>query len=88
MTDVVLGTAPDGSRVANVCFDLTNIRHPAPFPLTPRFGLAIKDGGGGTADRTRRARDITCLPGEFWGDDADEGFGSVLQNGDYVIEER
>jgi hypothetical protein len=88
VTDLVLGTATDGSRVANVCYDVTNIRHPAPFPLTPRFGLAIKDGGGGSADVTRRAANVTCLPGEFWGDDPGEGFPGVMQSGDYTIEER
>jgi hypothetical protein len=37
---------------------------------------------------TRRALNITCLPGEFWGDDADEHFGAVMQDGNYNIRTR
>ncbi len=87
VTDLVLGTAPDGSRVANVCYDLVFIHHEAPFPLTPRYGIAIKEGGS-SADMTRRGEDVTCLPGEFWGDDPGEEFQGVMQDGNYTIRER
>jgi len=88
VTDLVLGTAPDGSRVANVCYDVTHIQHPAPFPLNLRFGIAIKEGGKGSGDLTRRAIDITCAPGEFWGDEPSEGFPAVMQDGNYTIHEK
>ena len=87
-TDLVLGTAPDDSKVANVCYDLTKIQHPAPMPLNMRFGIAIKEGGKGSGDMTRRALNVTCLPGEFWGDDPSEGFGAVMMDGNYNIRER
>jgi hypothetical protein len=87
-TDLVLGNAPDGSKVANVCYDVTKIQHPAPMPLNMRFGIAIKEGGKGSGDMTRRALNVTCLPGEFWGDDPGEGFGAVMMDGNYNIRER
>ncbi len=87
VTDLVLGTAPDGSRVVNICYNVTEIHHEAPFPITPRFGIAIKDGGG-SGDMTRRAVNVTCLPGEFWGDGPDEAFQGVMQDGNYTIQER
>jgi hypothetical protein len=87
-TDLVIDTAPDGSKVANVCYDITKIQHQPPMELTLRFGIAIKEGGRGSGDMTRRARDITCLPDEFWGDDPDEGFGVIVVDGNYNIRER
>jgi hypothetical protein len=88
VTDLVIGTAPDGAEVANVCYDVTRIQHEPPMQLNLRFGIAIKEGGQGSGDRTRRARDFTCLPGEFWGDDEGEGFGTLMVDGNYTIRER
>jgi hypothetical protein len=88
VTDLVVGTAPNGSKVANVCYNLTKIQHQPDMPLNMRFGIAIKEGGKGSGDMTRRALNVTCLPGEFWGDDPGEGFGAVVVDGNYNIRER
>lgn len=87
-TDLVIGTAPDGARVANICYDVTKIQYEPPMQLNLRFGIAIKEGGRGSGDMTRRARDITCQPGAFYGDDSSEGFGAVVVDGNYNIRER
>ena len=64
------------------------LQHEPPMPLNMRFGIAIKEGGKGSGDMTRRALNVTCLPGEFWGDDPSEGFGAVMMDGNYNIRER
>ncbi|MBT8405658.1 MAG: hypothetical protein KJP18_17510 [Gemmatimonadetes bacterium] len=88
VTDLEIRTAPDGAKVANVCYDVTKVQYEPPMQLNTRFGIAIKEGGRGSGDMTRRARDITCVPDEFYGDDEGEDFRTVVVDGNYTLRER